>query len=191
MTFLQTPLDGAYVVEIQPISDDRGFFSRLWCRQEFQEAGLHARFEQHSISFNRMRGTLRGMHFQLPPHEEVKIVRCSSGAIWDVILDLRPGSPTFCRWFAAELSADNRKSLYVPAGFAHGFQTLTDDAEVLYQISEPYHSDLARGVRWNDPAFGIEWPLPNPILSTRDREFEDFNASEERTSVIKKRALNI
>ncbi len=184
MKFLQTPLEGAYVVEIQPISDERGFFSRLWCRQEFQDAGLHASFAQHSISFNRSRGTLRGMHFQLPPHEEVKIVRCSSGAIWDVILDLRSGSPTFCRWFAAELSAHNRKSLYVPAGFAHGFQTLSDDAEVLYQISEPYFSESARGVRWNDPAFGIEWPLPNPILSNRDREYEDFNAGKERSTVI-------
>jgi dTDP-4-dehydrorhamnose 3,5-epimerase len=114
------------------------------------------------------------MHYQLAPHEEVKLVRCTRGEIWDVILDLRADSSTFRRWFAAELTADNLKMIYVPAGFAHGFQTLTDDAEVLYQISQPYHSELARGVRWDDPAFQIEWPVPNPILSTRDREFSDF-----------------
>lgn len=185
MKFIQTPINGAYVIEIQPISDERGFFSRMWCRQEFQDAGLKADFEQHSISFNRKRGTLRGMHFQLPPHDEVKIVRCSSGAIWDVILDLRPESTTFRQWFAIELSSDNRKSLYVPAGCAHGFQTLSDDTEVLYQISERYHSESARGVRWDDSAFGIAWPLPNPILSVRDSEFADFDTREERRSAIK------
>ena len=179
MNFLPTPLAGSYIIEIEPIADERGFFSRLWCRQEFQAVGLNMDFEQHSISYNWKRGTLRGMHYQIAPHEEVKLVRCSRGAIWDVILDLRPNSRTFCRWFAEELTADNHKTLYVPAGFAHGFQTLTDDAEVLYQITEPYHPESARGVRWDDAAFGIKWPLPNPILSVRDRQFLDFRAGEE------------
>jgi dTDP-4-dehydrorhamnose 3,5-epimerase len=177
--FVPTELSGSYILEIEPVQDERGFFSRLWCRKQFQDFGLHSHFEQQSLSFNRKRGTLRGMHFQLAPHEEIKLIRCSRGAIWDVILDLRPGSSTFRRWLATELTADNYKMVYVPAGFAHGFQALTDDAEVLYQISEPYHPELARGVRWDDPAFRIEWPLPNPIISLRDREFPDFYPNEQ------------
>jgi dTDP-4-dehydrorhamnose 3,5-epimerase len=129
---------------------------------------------QCNVSFNRRRGTLRGMHFQAPPREEAKLVRCTAGAVHDVIVDLRPGSATYCRWFAVELSAENRRALYVPEGFAHGFQTLTDDAEVLYNMSEFYDAALARGVRWNDPRFAIQWPLPDPVLSEPDRAYPDF-----------------
>jgi dTDP-4-dehydrorhamnose 3,5-epimerase len=176
MKFIPMSLAGAYVVEMEPVADERGFFARFWCRDEFRAAGLNSNVEQSSISFNRKRGTLRGMHYQAAPHEEVKLVRCTRGAIWDVLLDLRTNSSTFRRWVAVELTANNGKMAYVPAGFAHGFQTLTDEAEVQYQISEAYHAELTRGVRWNDPAFGIEWPLPDPILSARDREFLDFDA---------------
>lgn len=179
MKFIPVPLAGAHVVEMEPVADERGFFARFWSRDEFRAAGLISNVEQSSISFNRKRGTLRGMHYQAAPHEEVKLVRCTRGAIWDVLLDLRTGSSTFCRWIAVELTADNGKMVYVPAGFAHGFQSLTDEAEVQYQISEAYHAELTRGVRWNDPAFRIEWPLPNPILSARDREFPDFDAYAE------------
>jgi dTDP-4-dehydrorhamnose 3,5-epimerase len=180
VNFAESTLRGAYVIEIEPISDERGFFARTWCREEFQALGLSTHVEQNSISFNRKKGTLRGLHYQEAPNEEVKLVRCTRGAIYDVILDLRTDSTTFCRWFAVELSADNGKMLYVPTGFAHGFQTLTDKSEVFYQISEQYRPQMARGVRWNDPAFQIEWPIPNPILSVRDRGFLDFHASLEQ-----------
>ncbi|HXP82292.1 MAG TPA: dTDP-4-dehydrorhamnose 3,5-epimerase [Verrucomicrobiae bacterium] len=179
MKFIPIPLAGAYVVEMEPVADERGYFARFWCRDEFRAAGLNSNVEQSSLSFNRKRGTLRGMHYQAAPHEEVKLVRCTRGAIWDVLLDLRTGSSTFRRWIGVELTADNGKMVYVPAGFAHGFQTLTDEAEVQYQISEAYYAELTRGVRWNDPAFRIEWPLPNPILSARDREFPDFDVCAE------------
>jgi dTDP-4-dehydrorhamnose 3,5-epimerase len=172
--FIPTSLEGAFVVEMNPLTDERGFFARYWCRKEFEEAGLDVNIEQSSVSFNSKRGTLRGMHYQMAPHEEVKLVRCTRGSIWDVILDLRPDSRTFRQWFGAELTRDNLKLMYVPAGFAHGFQTLMDDTDVLYQISEPYHPELARGVRWNDPAFQIAWPVVNPIVSARDREFLDY-----------------
>lgn len=174
MKFTATPLEGAYVIEIEPNSDDRGYFSRIWCRQEFERRGLNAVIEQTSSSFNLKKGTLRGMHYQDAPNEEVKLVRCTRGAIYDVILDLRPSSPTFRRWFGVELTAENSKMLYIPGGMAHGFQTLMDSSEVFYQISEAYRPGLARGVRWNDPAFSIAWPLPEPILSARDRDFPDF-----------------
>jgi dTDP-4-dehydrorhamnose 3,5-epimerase len=184
--FTRCHVPGAYVVDLEPIEDERGFFARIWCRQEFQALGLTADFEQASISMNRMKGTLRGMHQQVAPYEEVKLVRCTRGAIYDVIVDLRVDSPSYCQWFAVELTADNRKMVYVPAGVAHGFQTLTDQSEVLYQISEGYRPELARGVRWNDPAFRIEWPIPNPIVSARDRNFSDFSPSLERVAVGKK-----
>jgi dTDP-4-dehydrorhamnose 3,5-epimerase len=180
VNFIPTALSGAYVVEMDPVADERGFFARLWCRKEFQVLGLSTAVEQTSISFNRKKGTLRGMHYQAAPREEVKLVRCTRGAIYDVILDLRTDSPTPCRWFAAELTADNGKMMYVPAGFAHGFQTLADQSEVFYQISEAYCPEMARGVRWNDPAFQIIWPIPNPILSMRDRGYPDFSAKLEQ-----------
>jgi dTDP-4-dehydrorhamnose 3,5-epimerase len=170
------------VVEIEPIADERGFFARTWCRDEFQALGLSIVVEQNSISFNRKKGTLRGMHYQASPNEEVKLVRCTRGAIYDVILDLRPDSCTFCRWFAVELTADNAKAVYVPAGFAHGFQTLCDQSEVSYQISATYRPEMARGVRWDDPAFQIDWPIPSPILSARDHSFPDYSPGLKRIS---------
>jgi len=174
MKFLPIALEGAWLVEIEPVADERGFFARTWCAEEFRERGLNPQWAQCGRSFNKRRGTLRGMHYQEQPHAEVKLVRCSSGAIFDVIVDLRPGSPSYCKWFSVELSASNGKMLYIPEGLAHGFQTLADDTEVFYQISEPYRPESARGVRWNDPAFGIQWPLRDPILSQRDRSFPDF-----------------
>ena len=175
MRFTETALPGVYLIDIEPLDDDRGFFARLWCRDELARKGLSTDVAQVSVSFNRRRGTLRGMHYQVAPHEEVKLVRCTRGAIYDVVVDLRPDSPTFRRWMSAELTVDNRRTLYVPKGVAHGFQTLTDDAEVLYQISEFHHPESARGVRWDDAAFGIRWPDRAPILSGRDSGYPDFS----------------
>jgi dTDP-4-dehydrorhamnose 3,5-epimerase len=175
-------------VDIDPVEDERGFFARAWCREEFQAFGLTTVIAQCNISFNKRRGTLRGMHYQAVPHGEVKLIRCTRGAIHDVLLDLRAESPTFCRWFAIELTADDGRMVYVPAGFAHGFQVLADQSEVFYQISEPYRPDMTRGVRWNDPAFQIEWPIGNPILSARDRDFADFSVSLAQNVANKKEA---
>jgi dTDP-4-dehydrorhamnose 3,5-epimerase len=172
--FAAAPLAGAFVVELERIVDERGFFARSFCRNEFEANGMNPSLVQCNVSFNEKRGTLRGMHFQAAPKEEAKLVRCTMGAIHDVIVDLRPGSATYCRWFGVELSADNRRALYVPEGFAHGFQTLTDSAEVLYNMSELYAPELARGARWNDPRFAIRWPLPDPVISNRDRTYPDF-----------------
>lgn len=173
---MPTPLDGSFVVEPELISDDRGFFARSFCQNEFRAHGLDPAAAQCNISFNSKRGTLRGLHFQAKPHEEAKLVRCTRGVIWDVIVDLREDSPTRHRWFSVELSADNHRALFVPAGFAHGFQTLVDDSEVLYLMSEFYHPESARGLRWDDPAFGISWPCPDPVLSPRDRSYPLLNA---------------
>jgi len=172
--FTPTPLAGAWLVSLEPHTDERGFFARVWCAEEFAARKLDTRVAQCSLSFNQRRGTLRGMHWQAAPHEETKVVRCVRGALHDVIIDLRPDSATYTRHFAAELSAENRLALYVPAGFAHGFQTLADDTEILYQISEFYAPEAGRGVRWNDPAFGIRWPIAGPLLSERDRSYPDF-----------------
>lgn len=174
MKFLPTPLTGTFVVELELIEDERGFFARSFCEKEFAALGLNPRLAQCNVSFNRRRGTLRGMHFQAPPKEEAKLVRCTAGAIHDVIVDLRPASATYCRWFGVELTARNRRALYVAEGFAHGFQTLADDSEVLYNMSEFFQPELARGVRWNDRRFAIEWPLPDPIVSDLDRGYPDF-----------------
>ncbi|HUT23514.1 MAG TPA: dTDP-4-dehydrorhamnose 3,5-epimerase [Sumerlaeia bacterium] len=175
MLFDAIELPGAFIIHPEKIEDDRGFFARTFCSEEFQERGLASVFVQCNISFNRTKGTLRGMHCQVAPHEEIKLVRCTMGAVYDVIIDLRRDSPSFRRWAAVELTASNRQMLYVPAGFAHGFQTLEDDAEVFYQMSAPYRAESARGVRWNDPAFGIVWPPANVrIISPRDRQYEDF-----------------
>ena len=168
---MPTPLGGAFAVEIERIEDERGFFARSFCQEEFRARGLDPVVAQCNVSFNRQRGTLRGLHYQDKPHEEAKLVRCTRGAIWDVIVDLRENSATRYRWHAAELSAENCRALYVPRGFAHGFQTLADDSEVLYQMSEFHHPESSRGLRWDDPAFGIEWPLPDPIVSSRDRAY--------------------
>lgn len=164
------------MLDLKRLEDERGFFARSFCQGEFRQRGLDSRIAQTNVSFNRRRGTLRGMHFQARPHAEAKVVRCTQGAIWDVIVDLRPESPTFKHWYGVELSAANRRSLYVPEDFAHGFQTLTEDAEVLYLMSQMYHADAARGVLWNDPAFGIEWPIADPTMSDRDRAFPRFGA---------------
>jgi dTDP-4-dehydrorhamnose 3,5-epimerase len=160
------------LIEFERIEDERGFFARSFCQEEFRRYGLDPAIAQSNVSWNRRRGTLRGLHYQATPHEEAKVVRCTRGAIWDVIVDLRDGSPTRFKWFSVELTALNHWALYVPKGFAHGFQTLDDDTEVLYQMSESYRAELARGVRWDDPKLTIDWPLPDPILSERDRGYD-------------------
>ena len=177
MIFTETPLRGAFVIEPEPIEDSRGLFARTWCRREFAARGLETRIAQCSTSFSKRKGTLRGMHYQVPPAAETKIVRCTRGALYDVIIDLRTESTTFTRHFAMVLAADNRKMLYVPVGFAHGFQTLEDDTEVLYQTSEFYAPDHARGVRWNDPMFGIAWPDDERTILDRDQNYPDFRPS--------------
>lgn len=176
MIFVPTPLDGAYVVELKRHEDDRGFFARSFCREEFKALGLNPEVVQCNVSFNPQRGTLRGLHFQVAPHGEAKLVRCTQGAIWDLIVDLRAGSAGRMKWYGVELSAESRRAIYVPEGFAHGFQTLTDDAEVLYMMAESFHAESARGVRWDDPAFAIKWPIANPTMSERDRDFPLFTA---------------
>ena len=175
MIFYETSLLGAYLIEPDRRVDDRGFFARTWCQREFAEHGMTARFVQCSISFNKNRGTLRGMHLQIAPHEEAKLIRCTQGAVFDVIIDLRRGSATFGKHFGVELDAKNRLMLFVPEGFAHGFQTIRNATEVSYQMSEYYAPEAAlSGVRWNDPAFGIEWPIADPVMSERDRAYPDF-----------------
>ena len=174
MIFTATPLAGAFVIEPEPIEDPRGLFARTWCQRELEAQGLDARIVQCNTSFNKNKGTLRGMHFQAAPRGETKLVRCTRGALYDVIIDLRAESPTFTRWFGAVLSADNRKTMYVPVGFAHGFQTLEEGAEVFYQMSEFYSGEHSRGVRWNDPAFGIQWPDDERTIVDRDRQYPDF-----------------
>lgn len=175
MKFTPAPLDGAWVIDLEPIADERGSFARTWCAREMEAHGLVTKVAQCSVSRNTKKATLRGMHFQVAPHEETKVVRCTRGAIFDVILDLRPGSATFKRWFGVELSAGNGRALYVPAGFAHGFQTLTDDSEVAYQISEFHEPQSARGVRWDDPAFAIEWPAAaSRVINPKDLAYPDF-----------------
>ncbi len=174
MIFKETKLKGAYIIEIEPIEDERGFFARSFCEEEFKKHGLNPHIAQCNISYNEKKGTLRGMHYQVAPYEEAKLVRCTMGAIYDVIIDLRPDSSTFKQWIAVELTQENRRLLYVPEGFAHGFQTLEDRTEVLYQISEFHHPEWARGVRWNDPTFGIFWPVNVEIISVGDQQYPDF-----------------
>lgn len=176
MIFKETALPGAYVIELEKRQDERGFFARAWCQREFEAMGLAPRIAQANVSFSAARGTLRGMHYQTAPHEEAKLIRCTRGAIHDVIVDLREDSPTYRRWIGVELSAESHRMLYVPERFAHGFQTLTDDAEVTYQVSEFYTPGAERGIRWNDPAIGIEWPLEPTVMSGKDREWPDFGA---------------
>jgi dTDP-4-dehydrorhamnose 3,5-epimerase len=172
--FTPTSLPGAFVVELERREDERGFFARSFCRREFEAAGLDPCVTQCNVSFNRRRGTLRGLHWQAAPHGEAKLVRVTRGALWDVIVDLRTGSATFGRWFGFELTADNRRALYIPVGMAHGFQTLQDDVEVFYQMSAYYVAEAQRGVRWDDPAFGVDWPIRPPVLSERDATYPDF-----------------
>jgi len=174
--FTPTKLPGVFVVDPEPVLDERGVFARIWCQRDFEARRLSGRLVQCSVSFNSRAGTLRGMHYQTAPHAEAKLIRCTMGAIYDVALDLRSGSPTFRKWIAIELSADSRRMVYLPEGIAHGFQTLTDRSEVFYQISEFFEPSAARGVRWDDPAFGIEWPPGQRIISPRDLAYPDFVA---------------
>ena len=174
MKFVPTPLDGVWIVEMDRQEDERGFFARSWCEKEFREQGLNSRLVQCSVSFNARRGTLRGMHYQRAPHAEAKLVRCTRGAAYDVVLDLRSDSKTFKRWTAVELTEENGRAAYIPEGCAHGFQTRKDNTELFYQMSEFYHPESAAGVRWNDPAFGIQWPEEKAIISPRDASLPDF-----------------
>jgi dTDP-4-dehydrorhamnose 3,5-epimerase len=171
LRFVETPLTGLYLLEVEPIDDDRGFFARSFCARDFRDHGLEDRVAQCNISFNNKAGTLRGLHFQAQPYEEAKLVRCTRGAIYDVAVDVRPNSPTYLKWFAAELTAENRYMMFIPRGFAHGFQTLVDESEVFYLMSEFYHPECARGLRWDDPSLGITWPLADPIISDKDRGY--------------------
>jgi len=172
--FRETELPGAFVIELQKYEDERGFFARCWCQQEFESHGLNPRTVQGNISFNKVKGTLRGMHYQVAPHAETKLVRCTRGAIYDVIIDLRRESPTYKRYVSEVLSSTNYKALFIPEGCAHGFQTLEDNSEVFYQMSEFYSPEHQRGLRYNDPAFRINWPIEATVISDRDRNYEDF-----------------
>ena len=175
MIFKSTRLEGAFIMELEKFEDERGFFAHGWSPKELGEHGLEAPLAESAISFNKKRGTLRGMHYQAAPHEQVKIVRCTMGSLYDVIVDLRLSSATFKQWAGFELSARNRFMLYVPKGLAHGFQTLEDDTEVFYQMSSRYVAKSGRGVRWNDPTFAICWPKPEEIvINERDRDYPDF-----------------
>jgi dTDP-4-dehydrorhamnose 3,5-epimerase len=175
MIFTATRIDGAALIDLEPRADERGFFARTWCRRELSEHGLDPDIAQESLSYNRRRGTIRGLHFQRPPHEETKIIGCSRGGIFDVIVDLRPGSPTFRQWQGFELTAENRRALCVPKGVAHGFQTLSDDAEVHYRISAFHAPEAADGYRYDDPAFAIAWPLPVSVIAERDLKWPAFS----------------
>ncbi len=174
MIFAETNLKGAFLVEPEKIDDERGFFARTFCQEEFKAHGLNPRFVQCNISFSKKRGTLRGMHYQLPPQAEAKLVRCARGSIYDVIIDLRSDSSTFKQWIAVELTAEDRRMLYIPGMFAHGLMTLEDDTEVFYQMSQFYKPESAQGIRWDDPSFGIKWPQPPTIMSKKDRAYPDF-----------------
>lgn len=180
MIFTETELAGAFIIELEKLSDDRGFFARVWCHQEFSTHGLNPQLSQCNVSFNKKSGTLRGMHYQAQPHAEAKLVRCTAGAIYDVIIDLRPHSPTFTQHVAVELTARNYTMLYIPEGFAHGFLTLKDETEVFYQMSTPFVANAARGVRWNDTAFNIQWPIAVEVLSERDRGYADFSQQQNK-----------
>jgi dTDP-4-dehydrorhamnose 3,5-epimerase len=174
MHFTETLLAGAYLVELQPHRDERGFFARAFCAREFAAHGLNPHVEQANLSYNHRRGTVRGMHYQVPPALESKFIRCLRGAILDVVVDLRPESPTYLQHVSVELSADDRRALYVPGLFAHGFQTLADDTEVLYQVGSPYAPEFERGARYDDPAFDIDWPLPVSVISEKDLAWSPY-----------------
>ncbi len=174
MKFFETSINGAFIIEPDLIEDERGFFARSWCQKEFIRAGLNPNIVQCNISFNNMKGTIRGMHFQAKPHQEAKLVSCTQGAIYDVIIDIRTTSSTYKRWFAVELTAENYKMLYIPEGVAHGYQTLVGDSNVFYQMSEYFHSKSAKGIRWNDPLFNIDWPIMRTIISDKDLKYPNW-----------------
>jgi dTDP-4-dehydrorhamnose 3,5-epimerase len=184
MIFTETRLKGAFIIESEAVRDERGYFARTYCQREFEARGLSPRALQSSLSFNAKRGTVRGMHYQKAPHQEAKLIRCGRGALYDVAIDLRGDSSTYGQWTAVELSAgtgQTTRMFYIPEGFAHGFQTLEDDTEVLYQMSAFYVPESGAGVRWNDPAFSIRWPLPVSVISERDRAYPDFVAGSRTT----------
>jgi dTDP-4-dehydrorhamnose 3,5-epimerase len=174
MIFTPTELAGVFLIEPERREDERGFFARTFCEEELAVQGIAMRVAQSSISFNQAAGTLRGLHFQMAPHGETKLVRCTLGGIYDVVVDLRPTSPTYCRWVAAQLTSENRRLLYIPEGCAHGFLTLGDATEVFYEISTPYEPSASAGVRWNDPAFGVVWPAEPAVISGRDAAYPDY-----------------
>ena len=177
MIFVETPLRGAYVIEVEKHEDERGFFARSWCAREFAAKGLDPHLVQCNVSFNKLQGTLRGLHYQTPPHAEVKLVRCTKGSLFDVIVDLRKASPTFLKWFAIELTAANYRMLYIPKLFAHGFQTLEDDTEIFYQMSEFYEPAASKGLRWNDPRLGINWPDGGRVMSQKDQAYPNLDVN--------------
>jgi len=174
MRFTKSKVDGAFIIDLEKFEDERGFVAYAWSEKEFLEQGISTKFLEMIMSYNIRKGTLRGMHFQNKPFAQAKLVRCTNGAIYDVAIDLRPDSGTYKRWDAVELTARNRRMFYIPEGCAHGFQTLEDETEVLYQISTVYSPDNASGVRWNDPAFGVEWPQDERTIIGRDRDYPDF-----------------
>ena len=176
MIFKETRLKGAFIIELEPIKDHRGFFARSGCKKEFEAHGLESDFAQANITFSPRKGVLRGLHYQIVPYEEIKLVRCTRGAIFDVIIDLRPGSPTYKQWLGTELTADNHKMIYIPAGFAHGYQIQADKTEVFYQVTQFYAPGHERGIRWDDPAFKIQWPrVEKRIVSEKDKSWRDYS----------------
>ncbi len=174
MIFTETKLPGVFIIELERREDERGFFARAWCKKEFEAHGLNSNWVQANLAFTKRRGTLRGLHYQVAPDAEAKLVRCIRGAMYDVIVDLRPESPTYKQWLGVELSADNRKMLYIPENFAHGYQILMDNTEAFYQVSQFYAPESEQGVRYNDPAFNIEWPLEVEIISDKDKSWPDY-----------------
>ena len=175
MIFTETKLKDAYIIDINKLEDQRGFFARGWCQREFEEHGLIPTVVQANISYNKKKGTIRGMHYQVSPYEETKLVRCTRGALYDVIIDLRPDSPTYKQWLGVELTAENYKTLYVPKGFAHGFITLVDNTEAYYQVSQFYTPGAEQGIRYDDPAFGIEWPVEVQVISDKDKNWNNYS----------------
>lgn len=182
MKFFETPLSGVYLIELEKIRDDRGYFARSWCKEEFEANGLNPNMLQMNVGFSYRRGTLRGMHFQAAPYAEVKLVRCDRGALYDVIVDLRPDSATYCQWFGMELTGEGGTMVYAPEGCAHGYQTLTDSTQLSYMTTQVYQRDYARGVRYDDPAFNIRWPLEVAVISEADRKWPDVAVSQPETT---------
>lgn len=174
MIFQKIPMKGAFIIEMKPMRDERGFFARSFCQKEFEEQGINPRLVQANVSYNNNKGTLRGIHYQISPFEETKLVRCTQGAIFDVIIDLRKESPTYMQWFGVELNSENRTMLFVPESFGHGFQTLMDNTEVTYMVSEFYTPGSERGIRWDDPAFDIRWPVEVQVISDKDANWDDY-----------------
>jgi len=176
MFFKEAKLHGSFIIELQKLEDERGFFARAWCQREFENHGIDVAWVQANLAYTRYQGTLRGLHYQVAPHAEAKLVRCIKGAVFDVSVDLRSGSSTYKQWSGVELSANNHKMVYIPAGCAHGYQALTDEVELFYQVSQFYDSDSERGIRYNDPAFGLEWPLNVEVISDKDKSWPDYIA---------------